>query len=132
MTPKSVLIVDDDPAFRQLMGVVLADEAYSLAFAAGGREALEMTGAKRYDAIVLDLKMPDVSGFDVLEGLKQSAPGIANVIVMSAGSDGLIESTLTPNVIARIRKPFEISKLRTALSDCLSARSAVPPPHKLH
>jgi len=119
MNTKSVLIVDDDPAFRQLMSVVLTDDAYQLEFAGGGRQALEMTEAKRYDAIVLDLKMPDVSGFDVLEGLKASAPGIPCVIIISAASDKLIESIVTPNVIARIRKPFEIAKLKGAISDCL-------------
>ncbi len=68
-----VLIVDDDPRVVELVAVGIAGEAITVLRAYGGREAIDMARRDLPDVIVLDLMMPDVNGFDVVEALQQTA-----------------------------------------------------------
>jgi CheY-like chemotaxis protein len=67
-----VLVVDDDDTLRKLVGVTLAAEGHAIREAANGEEALAAIGESRPDAIVLDLVMPKLDGFAVLERLQES------------------------------------------------------------
>jgi DNA-binding response OmpR family regulator len=68
-----VLVVDDDPKAVELVAVRIEEQASVVLRAYGGRQAIEIARAERPDAIVLDLMMPDVTGFDVVEALKEDA-----------------------------------------------------------
>ena len=76
-----ILVVDDDPRAVELVGRQLEAAGYGVSRAFGGREALEAACADPPGAIVLDLMMPDVNGFDVLDGLHAS-PATAGVPVI--------------------------------------------------
>jgi signal transduction histidine kinase/CheY-like chemotaxis protein len=76
-----VLIVDDDPKAVDLIAVRLEGLATTILRAYGGREAIEMARRENPDLIVLDLMMPDVSGFDVVAALHEK-PGTASIPVL--------------------------------------------------
>ena len=80
-----VLVVDDDPKAVKIVTSYFVDEPVEVAGAPGGREALELIRARRPDLLILDLMMPDVSGFDVLAQLRAS-PGTADlpVVILTA------------------------------------------------
>ena len=80
-----VLVVDDDPKAVKIVTSYFADEAVDVHGAYGGHEALEAIAARRPDLLILDLMMPEVSGFDVLADLR-SRPETADlpVVVLSA------------------------------------------------
>jgi PAS domain S-box-containing protein len=82
-----VLVVDDDPTSVELMAVRLRSLATTVLRAYGGREAIDTVRLERPDLIVLDLMMPDVSGFDVVEALRQD-PDTARIpiVVITAKS----------------------------------------------
>lgn len=65
-----VLVVDDEAANRSLMTRTLEPAGFAVLTAAGGREAIELTKSERPDLVLLDLMMPEVSGFDVVEALR--------------------------------------------------------------
>jgi signal transduction histidine kinase/CheY-like chemotaxis protein/HAMP domain-containing protein len=67
---KRVLIVDDDAKAREILTAYLAEPGCETLRAAGGREAIEMARTQRPDLILLDLMMPEVSGFDVVDALR--------------------------------------------------------------
>ncbi len=69
--PADILVVDDDPFNRELVAASLADRPYIIRFAGDGREALAAVQRQRPDAIVLDLMMPEVDGFQVLARLRE-------------------------------------------------------------
>ena len=83
-----VLIVDDQPEIRRLWQVNLAARSYDVVVAADGRECLEKVESERPDIILLDLSMPVLSGWAVLEALKGSA-AVKNtaVIVLTRWAD---------------------------------------------
>ena len=115
---KRVLVVDDDTALRRLVRTILTREGYEVDEAYGGREALEKIAWADYDAIVLDLMMPEISGFDVLNAISQVRPNSKCVVVISAAAPQAISEADSPLVRARLRKPFEISELIAAVHGC--------------
>ena len=68
-----VLIVDDEPANRMWLAKVLEPAGFTVLPAAGGREAIEMARNEKPDFVLLDLMMPEVTGFDVVEALRADA-----------------------------------------------------------
>jgi CheY-like chemotaxis protein len=67
----SVLVVDDEAANRELMKLVLEPAGFAAILASGGREAIELARSRKPDVVMLDLLMPEVDGFDVIEALSE-------------------------------------------------------------
>jgi CheY-like chemotaxis protein len=123
---KRVLVVDDDTAVRRLVRTVLIREGYKVDEAYGGRQALEKIAWDGYDAIVLDLMMPEISGFDVLSAISQVRPNSKSVVVISAAVPLAISQADSPVVRATLQKPFEIFDLVAAVRSCSNGDE--PPP----
>ena len=120
---KRILIVDDDDTIRALVMTVLRRRGYGLDGARNGVDALEKLSTCRYALVVLDLMMPQLSGYGVLEHLaKQPADTRPLVLVLTAG--------LEPKpfdqgfVVGTMHKPFDIELLVDTVSGCLSAYAA--------
>ena len=113
-----ILVVDDDPSIRHLVTMVLRRQGYSVETAADGSEALERIEVVRPHLLLLDLMMPVVTGWQVIDQLLKlgDAPP---VIVMSA-NDGLRAATLPPLVSGWLAKPFTIAELLRVCRDALS------------
>jgi CheY-like chemotaxis protein len=118
--PPRVLVVDDDAGVRGLVRNVLRRAGYHIEEAANGLEAIQKTKRDRFDAVVLDLMMPIVSGFDVIRFIEQDRPNVKFVVVMTAAADGVLAAVDSPVVQSKLRKPFEISHLIDAVRACVS------------
>jgi len=86
-----ILLVEDDPGVRQMMGRLLEKEACSLRFAENGRVALERVAEQLPALIVLDLMMPEMDGFEVIEALRQQPDWRSIPIVVLTAKDLSIE-----------------------------------------
>jgi two-component system sensor histidine kinase/response regulator len=119
---KRILVTDDDASIRALITAVLsrADPTYDVDTAANGREALEKIAATRYDVVVLDLMMPEVTGMDVIARLEPREPQPRFVVVMSAASKDFIAKAVGLNVFASLRKPFNIEEMIATVSACIA------------
>jgi CheY-like chemotaxis protein len=106
-----VLVVDDDPAIRGLVGDALREEGYSVDLAAHGREALEAMRARRPQTVVLDLMMPVMDGFTFIEHCHKERLCVdVPIVVISAVQDALKRITEIP-VHACMAKPFDLDDL---------------------
>ena len=126
MPPSRILVVDDDASINRLVATVLRREHYEVDTAVGGMDALSKIELTQYDVVVLDLMMPVVSGLDVLRELAIRDPQIKCVVIMSAASRPELAKSITPNVFAALRKPFDINELITAVAGCLEAGCPEP------
>jgi CheY-like chemotaxis protein len=117
---KRVLVVDDDAPIRQLVGTVLRREGYAVDQAHDGQEAIDAIRVTQYDAIVLDLMMPRVSGYEVLDFIQRERGAVRCVVVVSAAASQDIEKANRSVVRALIRKPFELQELTRAVRQCVS------------
>jgi two-component system, response regulator, stage 0 sporulation protein F len=116
---KRVLVVDDDAAIRRMVVAVLTREGYEVEEAATGQQALEEIAWDGYQAIVLDLMMPIVSGYDVLRAISNVRPHSRCVIIMSAAPQRAIDDVDASIVRAKLRKPFNIQELVGAVRSCV-------------
>jgi DNA-binding response OmpR family regulator len=114
----SVLIVEDDPSIRKLLRVILRHAGIAADEAINGREASELLGRKRYDLVLLDLMLPLVSGYDVLDEIGRT-DCVGCVILITAASDGDLEQVNHELVRAVVRKPFDVPTLRSTILDAL-------------
>jgi two-component system response regulator ResD len=117
---KRVLVVDDDDAIRALLFTVLRRRGFVVDTARHGAEAMERCARCSYAVVLLDLMMPKMSGYEVLEALeKENAATRPLIIVLTAGNE---PRNLNPEFVAgTVRKPFDIEMLVDTLTACMSA-----------
>lgn len=121
-TKPSVLVVEDDAAIRRLVHMVLQREGYSVESAGDGMEAVLKLGVVDYDAIVLDLMMPNLDGFKLIDTLAQSDPQrLRRVIVTSAASPAVIRERLHGQPFETLHKPFDLIALTSTVRACIDA-----------
>jgi len=121
-----ILLVDDDPSVREMVGRVLAGEGYLVLCAANGAEALAIATANRIDLVLLDLHMPGQSGWDTFADLTSQNPLVA-VIIITARSNQFFTS-LAAGAGALLEKPLDFPTLlrtvRALLAESAEARLA--------
>ena len=119
----SVLVVDDDPALQGLFTTLLGRDGFSVDCAPDGRQAFEYLRRASYSVILLDLMMPDVNGFELLDRIERESPSLMRrVIVMTGASQRVVETFDKNRVWGFIRKPFDINELMKSAKDCASGR----------
>jgi DNA-binding NarL/FixJ family response regulator len=114
-----VLVVDDDPDFRAFVCTALADAGYAAREAATGRQATSLARVVRPDIVLLDVKLPDVSGHEVCKQLRESLGESLPIILVSGektddldrvaglllgADDYLVKPFDTGELLARIRR----------------------------
>ncbi|KAF3883745.1 MULTISPECIES: ATP-binding protein [Nostocales] len=104
--PQKLLLIDDDPAYRYLVKQLLVNTQLSILEAMNGREGLNLAQREQPSAIVLDLEMPELRGFDVLKQLKSNSvtQSIPVIIHSSAQLDTEVQSQLAKQSIAILSK----------------------------
>ncbi len=116
---KRILVVDDTVSLLSLMRMLLEDERYQVSVLQEGREAVEIIGASLPDLVILDLKLADASGLDILRALKeQGSTADIPVIVYTASVidantvEHLIEADPARYAgVSVLQKPFELDAL---------------------
>jgi len=117
-----VLAVEDDVPIRRLLVSALTRAGLTVASARDGTEAIEAMQKETYAVLLLDLMMPRMSGWDVIEWLKAhptSRP--RTVIILSAGKADVIDSLEPAIVNAVVLKPFDLHELTAYVRSCCTA-----------
>lgn len=122
MDKPCVLVADDSDAISTLLKAVLQRD-YEVELAGCGREVLERLRTRDYAAVVLDLLMPEIDGFGVLDFVGQERPEmLGKVIVLTAAvTPRDVERVATYPVFSVLRKPFEIEILYDNVRRCAGA-----------
>lgn len=106
-----VLVVDDEPAIRALVAKIVERAGLAVDTAPDGSVAIEKLSTTRYAVIVLDLMMPIVDGYGLIEHLKARGGPRPAIIVISAGDSASLRQLDGAMVHSIIRKPFDIDVL---------------------
>jgi two-component system OmpR family response regulator len=125
-----VLLVEDNVRLAELVRQVLAGAGMDAELAAGGRQALDLAGDGRYDAIILDLSLPDIDGLEVCRTLRGA--GVTTPILMLTARDALRDRVfgLEQGADDYVTKPFALRELVARLR-ALGRRGPVTRPDVL-
>jgi DNA-binding response OmpR family regulator len=126
---RRVLIVDDDSGIRLLLVTFLRYHGFRMLQACNGREALEKMRDDAADLVVLDLMMPEVSGWDVLAERSRD-PSLRRIplIVTTAGNRNEVVDTVAGLCVwAVLGKPFDLDALLASVTTGLESRGVLAP-----
>src|SRR6185503_7649200 len=117
----SALVVDDEPGIALLCNRVLSRAGYDVLSETNPRVAIEYLQQKRFDLLVVDIRMPEVDGFDVISRAQMIQPDIAVLVMTGFGTVETAIRALRQGVDGLLLKPFEKSQeLLQAVSQALS------------
>lgn len=117
----TVLVVDDDTNLQTLLHVVLRRAGYAVDFASDGPSGLQKLQNGLYDAVLLDLLTPSLTGLDILAAIERDRPSILRkVVVVSGAPPSTLAKAQQYSVNAVMRKPFDIIELVNAVRACAS------------
>ncbi|MCP4396168.1 MAG: response regulator [bacterium] len=114
-----ILIVDDEKDIRDLLRTTLERRQYKPLEVATGKACLNLLSSLTPDVILLDYKLPDVSGLDVLKHIRENLPDIGVVLMTAYGDEDLAIHAIEEHVDAYIRKPFMVESMLTLVSQTL-------------
>ncbi|HLF13869.1 MAG TPA: response regulator [Bacteroidota bacterium] len=121
MAEKSrVLIVDDEESLRTILSSELAGAGYEVATASDGDEGIKEIKNRKYDLVLLDIKMPKMDGFEVLKFVKKEHPAIK--VIMLTGFADLKNAIESKKYGAEdfVSKPYDLVDLLTTIERVLS------------
>ena len=122
MSEKNILVIDDSSTNIVLLNAVLVQRGYKVTSALNAQEGYKLVNKEKPDLILLDLLMPEISGFDFLETIKQDKKlrHIPVVIVSAIGTEKNIEETKKLGAVHFISKPVNVDELLSTVNHLLS------------
>jgi DNA-binding NtrC family response regulator len=119
----TVLVIEDETDFRELLGESLAADGFRPTLAATGREALEHIASFAFDACVVDLRLPDADGLDILRGAVERYPDLLAVVITGFGGVAEAVTAMKEGAIDFLCKPFQLSQVSRVLRSAFERRS---------
>lgn len=116
---KSILVVDDDPSIRELLRQELDSHGYEVRQAKSGRDAIAQVKQHRPDLILLDVRMPEMSGFDVAAVIKND-PDMTTIPIIMLSIDDSHERGTRVGVDSYLTKPIDSDKLLREIQSLLA------------
>lgn len=122
----NILLVDDEASIRNFCRYVLKSEGLECDEAEGGQKALEMVRHKKYDLVLLDVNMPDLTGPEVCQRLREEPPWPNLKIIMASGNGNIevMAHLLLSGADDFMTKPFSLSQLKARIQSALRLKDA--------
>jgi len=106
-----ILVVDDQFGDRETLKGILEDKGYKVATAQDGTEAIEMVEGRHYDIIFLDVRLPDMSGVETFEQVKQIDSEVVVIMMTGYTEEDSIKRALSQGAYTCVYKPFEMERV---------------------
>lgn len=116
--PAKILIIDDEMPVLTMLSKVLSRKGYIIDIAQNGKEGIEKIKSNEYHVVLTDIKMPGISGDQILEYVKAQIKSLTLVVGMS-GTPWLLEQTVFDAVVP---KPCSIQQITQVVSNLIKAR----------
>jgi two-component system, NtrC family, response regulator PilR len=117
-----ILVVDDEPSMREMLRIVLKRDGYDIVIAQNGTDGMERLRTEPFDLLLSDIRMPDVSGVEVLRAAKQVNPDILAFMMTAFASTETAVEAMRLGALDYFTKPFSMDELRLKIRQHLEAK----------
>jgi DNA-binding response OmpR family regulator len=126
MTARHILIVDDEPNVATSLGKVLehSDQGYRVSIVHSGEEALELLDHSPVDLLITDLRMPGITGLDLIRWVKASSPQTRTILITAYGNDEAEVEARRLEVYRYVTKPFDVGDFVQTVQEALQGIAA--------
>jgi len=107
----SVLVVDDDAAIRRTLSRILEKEGYLVEAVESGGKAIEVSNERFFNVVLIDIRLPDMEGIELLEKLKRTEPRMVKIIVTGYPSLKNAVEAVNKGADGYVLKPFDAGEL---------------------
>ncbi len=118
-----ILVVDDELSMRELLELMLNREGYRVTCAEDGRKAVRLLEKNRYDLLLCDIKLGDISGLDVLRASKKSSQDTVVILISAYASTETAVEAMNEGAYDYVPKPFDKDELLQTVAKALDIRT---------
>lgn len=119
-----IIIVDDDEGIRETLSAILQEEGYQVDTAETGKQAIEKTNARLYNLALIDIRLPDIEGIDLLREIKDTVPKIRKIIVTGYPTLQNAMEAVNRGADAYVLKPFDVAKVLRIIEEQLEKQQS--------
>ena len=120
---QNILIVDDELSMRELLEFLLSREGYRVTLAQNGRTAIDMLARNRFDLLLCDIKLGDMTGLDVLKASKQKSPETTVIMISAYATTETAVEAMNHGAYDYVPKPFDNDELKQTIAKALDLKT---------
>ena len=121
---ENILVVDDDAEVRKTLSSILSNEGYSVETVENGKQATKISEKSRFDIALIDIKLPDMDGTELLHRLKKNQPHMIKIIITGFPTLENAMETVNEGADGYVLKPFDTEKLLEMIRKHLKRETA--------
>lgn len=118
-----ILVVDDELSMRELLDVMLTRKGYRVSLAENGKQAVAMVAAARYDLLLCDIRLGDITGLDVLKAAKKKDPATVVIMISAYATTETAVEAMNLGAYDYVPKPFDKNELLTTIATALKVKT---------
>jgi len=120
-----ILVIDDQKSIRNTLKDILEYESHEVTLAENGPEGLEQFEARKFDIVLLDIKMPEMDGMEVLDKMMQTAPDTPVIMISGHGNIDTAVDAIKKGAYDFIEKPLDLNRLLVTIRNGLDKKELV-------
>lgn len=117
-----ILIVEDDEEMRSLLKDFLEEEGFETDSVSNGSDAFRKIVKEPFNLIITDIRMPGLTGLDILPGIRKLRPEASIIVITAFGSEEVYRRSFERGTSGYLEKPIHINKLKALIHEMLSTR----------
>ncbi|MFT5698878.1 MAG: two-component system response regulator PilR (NtrC family) [Desulforhopalus sp.] len=121
-----VLIVDDERGMRDFLKILLEKEGHKALTANGGKKALEILETKTVDLVICDIRMPEITGIELLEIIKENSPELPVIMITAFASPDDAVMAMKNGAFDYISKPFNVDEILSVIRSATTKTNTTP------
>src|SRR4030067_1907036 len=117
---KRILVIEDDEEMRALLKDFFLEEGFETDSVSNGSEAFRKLVKESFDLVITDIRMPGLTGLDIIPGIKKLQPNVPIIVITAFGSDEIRLRAMERGATAYLEKPLHFHELRTMIREIIS------------
>jgi len=117
-----ILIIEDDEEMRSLLKDFLEDEGYEADSADNASEGLRKVGLQPFDLVITDIRMPGLTGLDILSAVKKFQPAMPVIVITAFGGEEVYHRSIARGADGFLEKPIHFRRLKSLIHDLISPK----------